>query len=278
MFVVKQTKKKLNMTIFFIVLSFLIKLYNILLNITTIINRKKSNFFFGGFMVDKNKKLRRKAEELIQNKSYINSGTNVEDYIHELRVHQMKLELQNEELNKYQMRLLENSQREYFDLYNFAPVGYFTLDKNGIILKVNLSGSALLNIERVKLYNNAFIQYVPVDQRNKFHHHIKNAFETGIKQTLELKLRKKEFNPFYAHLETITVQDENGNFKEFRITITDIQNLKNTEKALKDSEERYRQIFQNNHASMLLKLIQLMGILLMPILQLLIFMDITSIN
>ncbi|MGB7968612.1 MAG: PAS domain S-box protein, partial [Methanobacterium sp.] len=202
-------------------------------------------------MVDENKKLRRKAEELIQNKSYINSGSNVEDYIHELRVHQIELELQNEELKESQIKL-ENSQREYFDLYNFAPVGYFTLDKNGIILKVNLSGSALLNIERVKLYNNAFIQYVPVDQRNKFHHHIKNAFETGIKQTLELKLRKKEFNHFYAHLETITVQDENGNFKEFRITITDIQNLKNTEEALKDSEERYRQIFQNNHASMLL--------------------------
>ncbi len=202
-------------------------------------------------MVDENKKLRRKAEELIQNKSYINSGSNVEDYLHELHVHQIELELQNEELKESQIKL-ENSQREYFDLYNFAPVGYFTLDKNGIILKVNLSGSALLNIERVKLYNNAFIQYVPVDQRNKFHHHIKNAFETGIKQTLELKLRKKEGNPFYAHLETITVQDENGNFKEFRITITDIQNLKNTEEALKDSEERYRQIFQNNHASMLL--------------------------
>jgi hypothetical protein len=53
-------------------------------------------------------------------------------------------------------------------------------------------------------------------------------------------------------LETITVKDENGNFKEFRITVTDIQNLKNTEEALKESEERYRQIFVNNHAPMLL--------------------------
>jgi PAS domain S-box-containing protein len=69
---------------------------------------------------------------------------------------------------------------------------------------------------------------------------------------LELKLRKREDNPFYAYLETITVKDENGNFKEFRITVTDIQNLKNTEEALKESEERYRQIFVNNHAPMLL--------------------------
>ena len=202
--------------------------------------------------MDENDKLRKKAEELIQNRSYKNnSGFELEDYVHELRVHQIELELQNEELRESQIKL-ENSQREYFDLYNFAPVGYFTLDKDGIILKVNIEGSALLNIERVKLYNNAFIRFVPVDQRNKFHHHINNALEIGTKQTLELKLQKREDNPFYAYLETITVKDENGNFKEFRITVTDIQNLKNTEEALKESEERYRQIFVNNHAPMLL--------------------------
>ena len=202
--------------------------------------------------MDENDKLRKKAEELIQNRSYKNnSGFELEDYVHELRVHQIELELQNEELRESQIKL-ENSQREYFDLYNFAPVGYFTLDKEGIILKVNLAGSALLNIERVKLYKNAFIRFLPVDQRNKFHNHIKNALEIGTKQTLELKLRKREDNPFYAYLETITVKDENGNFKEFRITVTDIQNLKNTEEALKESEERYRQIFVNNHAPMLL--------------------------
>ena len=202
--------------------------------------------------MDENDKVHRKAEELIQNRSYKNnSGFELEDYVHELRVHQIELELQNEELRESQIKL-ENSQREYYDLYNFAPVGYFTLDKDGIILKVNLAGSALLNIERVKLYNNAFIRFVPADQRNKFHNHLKNAFEIGTKQILELKLRKREDNPFYAYLETITVKDENGNFKEFRITVTDIQNLKNTEEALKESEERYRQIFVNNHAPMLL--------------------------
>jgi len=202
--------------------------------------------------MDENDKLHRKAEELTQNRSYkSNNGFKHEDYVHELRVHQIELELQNEELRESQIKL-ENSQREYFDLYNFAPVGYFTLDKDGIILNVNIEGSALLNIERVKLYNNAFIRFVPVDQRNKFHHHINNALEIGTKQTLELKLQKREDNPFYAYLETITVKDENGNFKEFRITVTDIQNLKNTEEALKESEERYRQIFVNNHAPMLL--------------------------
>ena len=202
--------------------------------------------------MDQNDKLRRKAEELIQYRSTKNNtGLKHEDYVHELQVHQIELELQNEELRESQIKL-EISQREYFDLYNFAPVGYFTLDKDGIILKVNLAGSTLLNVERVELYNNAFIRFLPADQLNKFHHHIKNALEMGTKQTLELKLRKRDDNPFYAYLETITVKDENGNFKEFRITVTDIQKLKNTEEALKESEERYRQIFVNNHAPMLL--------------------------
>ena len=70
------------------------------------------------------------------------------------------------------------------------------------------------------------------------------VMKTGIKQSVEIKLLKKDNNPFYAYLETIKVQDGNGNFKELRITITDISNLKNTEKALKESEERYPQIFK----------------------------------
>ncbi len=197
-------------------------------------------------------KLRRKAEELLRKESYKEKyGYIDEDYNHELRVHQIELELQNEELREAQIRL-ENSRLEYFDLYNFAPVGYFTLDKDGNILKVNLAGAALLGFERVKLINNAFIRYIPVDQLNKFHHHMKNVLKTGIKETLEIKLRKKYDEPFYAHLETINVLDEDGNFKEFRITITDINHLKKTEEALKESEERYRQIFVNNHAPMLL--------------------------
>ena len=60
-----------------------------------------------------------------------------------------------------------------------------------------------------------------------------NVLETGIEQTLDIKLLKMN-GSFYAHLETIKVLDESGNFKEFRITVTNINNLKNTEEALKE--------------------------------------------
>ena len=197
----------------------------------------------------KNNKLRKKAEKILQ--SQFNDSEYADEVKHNLRVHQIELELQNEELKESQIKL-EDSQRKYFDLYNFAPIGYFTLNKNGIILEVNLAGAELLGVERLNLRNRAFIQYISPDHRNIFHHHIMDVLKTGHELTVNINLLKMDNNPFYAHLETIKVLDENGNFKEFRITVTNIQDLKNTEQALKESEERYREIFVNNHAAMLL--------------------------
>jgi chemotaxis family two-component system sensor kinase Cph1 len=197
--------------------------------------------------------LRKKAEELVKNQiePTKDKSWDLDEVIYELRVHQIELEMQNDELRESQIKL-EDSRHKYFDLYNFAPAGYFTLDEDGIILDVNLAGSALLGVERRNLHKRAFIQYVKLDQRNMFHHHINEVLETGTKQTVDLELLKMDDDSFYAHLETIKVHDENGNFQKFRIIVSDITDLKNTEEALKESEERYRQIFVNNHAPMLL--------------------------
>jgi PAS domain S-box-containing protein len=177
----------------------------------------------------KDDKLRKKAEEILQNQfNPINDPSENDDYIHELRVHQIELEIQNQELHEAQIRL-EDSRRKYFDLYNFAPVGYFTLDKEGIILDANLTGAVLLGVERLNLQKRAFIQFIDPNYRNMFHHHTKKVLETGNKQTVELKLLKKENPSFYTHLETINIKDENGKFKEFRITVIDITTQKKAE-------------------------------------------------
>ncbi len=200
----------------------------------------------------KDDKLRKIAEEVLQ--SQFNpikyKSEDVDEVIYELRVHQIELEMQNAELREVQLKL-EDSRRKYSDLYNFAPVGYFTLDKNGIILNVNLTGATLLEVEPVNLNKTSFIQHIDTEHRNRFHHHIKDVIKTGTKQTVNLKFIISN-NSFYAHLETISVPDENGNINEFRINVTDITDLKNAERALKESEERYRGIFYNNHAVMLL--------------------------
>ncbi|MGB8233266.1 MAG: ATP-binding protein, partial [Methanobacterium sp.] len=122
-----------------------------------------------------------------------------------------------------------------------------------IIQDVNLAGAALLGVGRTDLYNTAFIRYIAHDNRNHFHHHILELERnTDIKHTIELKLLKRDNGPFYAHLESTSIPDSNGNFKEFRIAITNITAIKNTEKALKESEERYREIFINNPAVMMI--------------------------
>ena len=118
---------------------------------------------------------------------------------------------------------LEDSQLKYFDLYNFALDGYFTRDIEGIILEVNLSGASLLGVWRRDLYETAFIRYIVQEYRNQFHKYLlkieKNAND---KQTLEIKLLKYDKSSFYAHLEAISIQDNNGYFKEFRIAVTNI--------------------------------------------------------
>ena len=203
-------------------------------------------------MDDNKTNLRKKAEKLLKTK-LVNDKiqSNNDEIVHELRVHQIELELQNEELRAAQIKL-EHSRLKYFDLYNYAPVGYFTLDKRGIILEVNLAGASLLGIERVNLIKSAFIRYILPDYQNTFYHYIKDVEETGNKKVTDLKLLNDSIGSFYAHLETLVVLDENKKFNQFRITVTDISELKKSEEALKESEERYREIFLNNHAVMLL--------------------------
>ena len=111
---------------------------------------------------------------------------------------------------------LANSQNKYFELYNFAPVGYFTLDKNGLILDVNLAGAKLLGTERKNLINRAFIRCIGHDYQNDFHNHLKKVFEVGNKNSIELQLQKLNKEPFYAYLEIVNIQYENGDLKKNR--------------------------------------------------------------
>jgi two-component system, chemotaxis family, sensor kinase Cph1 len=196
-------------------------------------------------LTDNNQKLemRRKAEETVKNQvdHTKDKSWNLDDVIYELRVHQVELEMQNEELRETQVKL-EDSNRKYFDLYNFAPVGYLTLDENGLILDVNLAGATLLKVEKLNLLKKAFIQFIDPDNRNKFHHHITKARQTGNKEITELKLLKKDKSSFYVHMETISILDNNGIFKEFRVGLIDITSQKKAETALHDRNKKINKL------------------------------------
>ncbi|MDL5502148.1 MAG: hypothetical protein QSU88_02930, partial [Candidatus Methanoperedens sp.] len=86
----------------------------------------------------------------------------VQSLVHELKTHQIELEMQNVKLRRAQNEL-EESRNEYADLYDFAPIGYFTFDKNGLILDVNLVGADKLGVERQFLIKKPFSLYITPD-------------------------------------------------------------------------------------------------------------------
>ncbi len=110
--------------------------------------------------------LRRRAENRLgETQAATGPHPNKEDtskLIHELQVHQIELEMQNEELIQARAEI-EASLEKYSDLYDFAPVGYFTLTDEGIIREVNLTGTALLGEERSRLINQRFGLHVSVE-------------------------------------------------------------------------------------------------------------------
>jgi two-component system, NtrC family, response regulator AtoC len=161
---------------------------------------------------DKSSGMRIKAEQILRGSSPDAedlNGLSQEDIrrlIQELKVHQIELEMQNEELRRTQLDL-EESRANYFDLYNFAPVGYFTLDMKGLIQHVNLTGAALLGLERRSLVGKAFILFVAKDYRNTFFLHQKKVVGSQESVSCEITLVKHNGDPFYAGLETAVRKD-----------------------------------------------------------------------
>lgn len=173
---------------------------------------------------EKNKHdLRKRAEELLTGQSENLdelSKTDIKGLIHELRVHQIELEMQNEELRRAQLEL-QDSQDKYVDLYDFAPVGYFTLNELGIILEVNLTGAALLGIERRFLIGRRFSQYIDKENHELFYLHRKRLLESTTRQACEMRMLRGGGTPFYAQLESTAVFNE-GRFRHFRVAMLDI--------------------------------------------------------
>ena len=183
------------------------------------------------------KKLRNRAEKSLRKRSVDLGKSPVEDarkLIHELRVHQIELEMQNEELRNAQLELAESRDR-YFDLYDFAPIGYVTLDEKGLILEVNLTGADLLGSERASLMRKGFSQFVAPGYQELFYSHCKRALETRTKQICEIELRRKDERSFYAQIQSVAMNGAEGNFIHLRTAAIDITQRKRAEAALSEA-------------------------------------------
>jgi PAS domain S-box-containing protein len=179
-------------------------------------------------------KLRRQAEKRLLERAVDLSDMPLEDIdelIHELEVHQIELEIQNEELRHAQLGL-ETARDKYTDLYDFAPVGYFSISDKGLILDANLMGAKMLGMERGKLTGQRFSQFISKDDQDVFYLHRQKLFKTKTKQVCELKLAKKDRTEFYAQLESYAVKDEAGNYSTIRTSLSDITERKKADLAL----------------------------------------------
>jgi len=151
--------------------------------------------------------------------------------LHELQVHQIELELQNEELRRAQVAL-EESRARYFDLYNLAPVGYFTLNGSGVILEANLTGATLLGVSRDALVGKPLSRFIARDDADAFYLRHRQLISAGTPQACELRMSREDATPFTAWLEASAVASADGP-PACRVVISDIS-------ARKDAEERLR--------------------------------------
>jgi len=162
------------------------------------------------------------------------------ELLYELEVHQIELEMQNEELH-----LALDKTATATALYDFAPAGYFTIGYDGIICQLNLSGASMLGKGRSVLVDRKFDLFITADTRLVFHDFFRKIFETNSKQTCEVRLIVNGNPSIYVHLDGIISEDE----KECLITAVDITERKQTGETIKISETNLISLINNRDES-----------------------------
>ena len=169
--------------------------------------------------------LRIKAEEKLKDKQSDTNSTNSEHdaqkLLHELQVHQIELEMQNEELRRAN-DTAETALKKYTMLYDLAPMGYFTLLNDGTITELNFTGAEMLGDRRFSLINSNFKLYVADESKPVFGEFFRRVFVENSKETCEVKLGydKKPLGHFY--MEAVFIGDEN----KCLLSLVNISNLR----------------------------------------------------
>lgn len=148
---------------------------------------------------------------------------------HELRVYQIELEMQNEELRNTQ-RQLEDSRSRYFALYDRAPVGYLTLCEEGLILNANLAAATMFDTTRKNLFNKPITHLIYREDQDVYCLHRKRLFEKGDLQVWEMRMVRADGSPFWARLQAIPARND-----EYWITLVDISRRKKLEVDLQEN-------------------------------------------
>ncbi len=191
--------------------------------------------------------LRKRAEKKISKSADSNiqdlSPEEIKKLVHDLSVHQIELEMQVDELQKSKADAAE-AQEKYSDLYNFAPVGYFTLNSKGDITETNITGASLLGTDKRSLVNKPFLLFVAPEGLKNFQSHLEESLKTKSKQAIRLRLVRKDHSLINVLMHTIAVMDKG--FYYYRSSVTDITEITRTQEALHESEALLRALTENS--------------------------------
>lgn len=194
--------------------------------------------------------LRRLAERVLRDKAApvskidkVQSPEEPQRIIQELQIHQIELEVQNEELRRNQEEL-ELLHARYFDLYDLAPVGYCTIDTKGFIQEVNFTAAYLLKVARKDLQKRPISHFIFRDDQDIYYLSRKQLLETRRAQCCELRMNRSNGTIFWAHLETTITRDEKGEIMH-RLVLSDISSRKENEAALLQLHRQNQEILDS---------------------------------
>ena len=165
--------------------------------------------------------------------------------VHELRVHQVELEMQNEALREAQVDL-EQSRTKYAELFDFAPVGYLVFDTNGTVVEANLTATEMLQVERAQLTGKPFSRFLVSPSRDPWRFHRQAVFRSGQPRECELELKRRDRARMIVRLRSQPVKNDRDEVIQCRTSMTNVTSLAGAEQRLKNSERRFRTLAENS--------------------------------
>ncbi len=191
-----------------------------------------------------NKDLRSIAEDRMPKEETLSSENleklspkEVNFIIQDLKVHQIELEMQNEELKRIQAEL-EDAKARYFDIYDLAPEGYLIVSEQGFVLESNLTAVNMLGLTRTGLFNQRLTKYIFYGDQEIYFMHKKRLFESLFPQEFELRMIRSDGSVLWTRLTANVVMDET--VSKCRMILSDITGRKKIEEKLMESEEKFK--------------------------------------
>jgi diguanylate cyclase (GGDEF)-like protein/PAS domain S-box-containing protein len=186
------------------------------------------------------------AENIIGKEDVLNNGglkqlshDEVNQIIHELKVHQIELEMQNDELRRIQTEL-DKTKARYFDIYDLAPEGYLIISKSGLILETNLTAADMLGYTRGQLHKKRFSEFIYKFDQEIYYLHQKRLSDSFVSKGCEIRILRNDGTMFWGHLKATSTME--GDACVYRIILSDIGYRKEIEQTLTESEEKYKSL------------------------------------